>query len=225
VPKRPFVLLSCAVSLDGHIDDATGTRLVLSNAEDLDRVDGVRASCDAILVGANTVRRDDPRLVVRSPQRRAERRAAGRPESPLKVTLTRSGDLDPGARFFTTGDADRVVYCATAGLGAARARLAGAAEVVDGGDPLDLAAVLGDLAARGVGRLMVEGGTAVHTAFLAAGLVDEVHLAVAPVLVGDPAAPRFVGGGAFPHGPGRPMSLVEARPIGDVVLLRYRLDG
>ncbi len=225
MPDRPFVLLSCAVSLDGHIDDATDTRLVLSNAEDLDRVDGVRASCDAILVGANTVRRDDPRLAVRSPERRAERRAAGRPESPLKVTLTGGGDLDPGARFFTTGDADRVVYCATAGLGRARARLAGVAEVVDGGDPLDLGAVLADLAGRGVGRLMVEGGSAVHTAFLAAGLVDELHLAVAPVLVGDPAAPRFVGGGAFPYGAGRPISLVEARPIGDVVLLRYRLDA
>ena len=74
-PTRPYVLLSCAASIDGYIDDASEQRLLLSNEEDLDRVDAVRASCDAILVGAGTVRRDDPRLLVRSPSRRA--RAGG----------------------------------------------------------------------------------------------------------------------------------------------------
>ena len=64
-PTRPYVLLSCATSIDGYIDDASEQRLLLSNDEDLDRVDAVRASCDAILVGAGTVRRDDPRLLVR----------------------------------------------------------------------------------------------------------------------------------------------------------------
>ncbi|MGH8574222.1 MAG: RibD family protein, partial [Gammaproteobacteria bacterium] len=64
--SRPYVLLSVAVSVDGYIDDATDTRLLLSNEADVDRVDEVRASCDAILVGANTIRRDDPRLLVRS---------------------------------------------------------------------------------------------------------------------------------------------------------------
>jgi 5-amino-6-(5-phosphoribosylamino)uracil reductase len=219
------VLLSCAVSLDGCIDDAGDTRLVLSNEADLDRVDAVRASCDAILVGANTIRRDDPRLVVRSPARQAERRAAGLPASPAKVTVTRRGDLDAAARFFTTGDAERLVYCASAGLAGARERLGAVATVVDAGDPLDLVAVLADVARRGIERLMVEGGTEILTQLLAAGLADELHLAVAPVLVGDPDAPRLVGAGPFPEdGCGAP-TLVEARPIGDVVLLRYRFDG
>ncbi|MGW3810445.1 RibD family protein, partial [Micromonospora sp. NPDC005113] len=75
---RPYVLLSCATSIDGYIDDASDQRLLLSNADDLDRVDAVRASCDAILVGAGTVRRDDPRLLVRAAERRAERVAGGR---------------------------------------------------------------------------------------------------------------------------------------------------
>jgi len=64
---RPYVLLSCAMSIDGHIDDNGPERLLLSNAEDFDRVDEVRASCDAIMVGAGTVRRDNPRLLIRSP--------------------------------------------------------------------------------------------------------------------------------------------------------------
>ncbi|SNQ49790.1 2,5-diamino-6-ribosylamino-4(3H)-pyrimidinone 5'-phosphate reductase (fragment) [Frankia canadensis] len=63
---RPYVLLSCAMSVDGYIDDATSARLLLSNDEDFDRVDEARASCDALLVGAETIRRDNPRLLVRS---------------------------------------------------------------------------------------------------------------------------------------------------------------
>src|SRR5690242_6089257 len=95
VPDRPYVLLSAAMSVDGHIDDGGPEPLVLSDAADLDRVDAVRAGVDAILVGATTLRRDDPRLLVRSEERRAARVAEGRAPDPLKVTLTGSGDLDP----------------------------------------------------------------------------------------------------------------------------------
>ena len=76
--NRPHVLLSVATSLDGHIDDASPERLILSGAEDLDRVDVERAAVDAILVGAATIAADDPRLLVRSAERRAERVACGR---------------------------------------------------------------------------------------------------------------------------------------------------
>jgi hypothetical protein len=84
------------------------------------------------------------------------------------VVLTRRGDLDPAAAVFA-GDP---------------------APLLLGGDLPD---VLAELADRGVGRLLVEGGASVLTALFAAGLVDELRLAVAPVFVGDPAAPRFLG--------------------------------
>ena len=222
--ERPYTLLSCAVSVDGYLDDAGGERLVLSNQADLDRVDEVRASCDAILVGAGTIRRDDPRLLVRSPARRQARLDRGLPESPAKVTLTGSGDLDPSAGFFTAGGAEKLVYCASPAVQEACERLAGFATVVDAGDPLDLGAVLADLAGRGVRRLMVEGGASVLNQFLTAGLADELHLVVAPLFVGDPLAPRFAGAGDFPHGPADRMRLDEVRRIGDVALLRYLLD-
>ncbi|MCG5468125.1 dihydrofolate reductase family protein [Micromonospora sp. LAH09] len=224
-PPRPYVLLSCAASIDGYIDDASEQRLLLSNDDDLDRVDAVRASCDAILVGAATVRRDDPRLLVRSPSRRAERAASGRPESPTKVTLTAQGDLDPAARFFTAGDSTRLVYCATNAVEKTRERLGRLATVIDAGEPVDPGWLLTDLATRGVRRLMVEGGGTVHAQFLAAGLADELHLVVAPFFVGDGRAPRFVGEGHFPWHPGRRARLAEARQIGDVVLLRYALSA
>ena len=81
-----------------------------------------------------------------------------------------------------------------------------------------------DLHARGVRRLMVEGGGKVLTQFLTAGLADELHLVVAPFFVGDSRARRFVGDGSFPWNPDRRAELAEVRRIGDVVLLRYALS-
>src|SRR5215472_6713328 len=188
---RPYVLLSCAMSVDGYINDASPKRLLLSNEADFDRVDSVRAECDAILIGATTLRRDNPRLLVNSPERRAAREARGLPAYPLKVTVTASGDLDPGLKFWHHGGA-KLVCCPDSVVSGLRERLGNLADVVGLGETLDLGAVLDYLAGRGVGQLMVEGGGTVHTQFLTAGLVDEVQLAIAPFFVGDPAAPRFV---------------------------------
>jgi 5-amino-6-(5-phosphoribosylamino)uracil reductase len=224
VAERPYTLLSCALSLDGYLDSGTGERLLLSNEADLARVDGVRAGCDAILVGATTVRHDDPRLLVRSASLRAERRRSGLTETPTKVTLTRRGDLDPAAAFFTAGAPDKLVYCASGALRRTRRRIGELATVIDGGRSVDLARVSEDLHRRGVRRLMVEGGGSVHTQFLTAGLADELQLVVAPFFVGDPRASRFVGRGRFPFHPGRRATLAEVLPLGDVVLLRYGLS-
>src|SRR5581483_9961470 len=97
--ERPYVLASAACSLDGYLDDASGERLMLSGEADLDRVDEVRAGVDAILVGAGTVRADNPRLLVRSEQRRRARRERGEPANPAKVVISSAGELDPGAAF------------------------------------------------------------------------------------------------------------------------------
>lgn len=213
------------MSIDGYIDDSTPERLRLSTPADFDRVDSVRATCDAILVGAETIRRDDPKLLIRSESRQQRRTARGLAGQLIKVTLTAGGELDPQARFFTTGDAAKLVYAASPAVVGLTERLAGhpATDVVDAGDPLDLGTVLADLTRRGVRRLMVEGGGGVHTLFLSAGLADELHLVVAPFLIGDPSAPRFVHPGVFPQNPLHPMRLAEVTRIGDLALLRYLL--
>ncbi len=240
---RPYVLLSCATSADGYLDDASPRRLILSGPADLDRVDEVRAGCDAILVGAQTVRKDNPRLLIRDPRRRARRAARGLPAHPARVTLTATGDLDPQARFFAPG-ALRLVYCATPAIGRARARLghgADSAVLIDAGDPLSLDLVLTDLAERGVVRVLVEGGARVLGEFLAGGLADELNLAVAPFFVADPdpkTAPRLNLAPhspfnpssptspmtlASPISPTSPMTLAEVQRVGEVGLLRYLL--
>jgi 5-amino-6-(5-phosphoribosylamino)uracil reductase len=212
------------MSIDGYRDAGPGARLLLSNAADLERVDDVRASCDAILVGAATIRNDDPRLLVRSAERRDRRVSLGLGATPIKVTVTGAADLDPGASFFATGDVDKLVYCASPALTVARQRLREVATVIDAGQPVDLPWLVSDLAERGVRRLMVEGGGTVHTQFLSDDLVDELQLVVAPFFVGDGRARRFVGSGAFPWCPSRRARLAEVRQIDDVALLRYALS-
>ena len=225
MPERPYTILSCSVSLDGYLGGGTDERLVLSNDADLERVDRVRAGCDAILVGAGTVRDDNPRLLVRSPHLRAQRRARGLADSPAKVTITRHAHLDADSNFFATGDSEKLVYCPRHALGAARTRLARVATVVDGGRHVEVGRLTEDLWDRGVRRLMVEGGGRVHTQFLTAAAADELHLVVAPFFVGTSQALSFVGDGAFPCNPGHRAHLAETRQLGDVVLLRYALSS
>lgn len=214
---HPHVLLSAAVSLDGYLDDTGPDRLLLSSPADFDRVDEVRASVDAILIGAGTIRADNPRLLVNSEARRAARVAAGKPPYPLKVTVSGSGELDPAANFWHTGG-EKVVY--TTDKGAVRARELGlATDVVPLGPALDWPRLLEHLhAVHGVERLMVEGGGRIHTQLLQQGLADEVQLVLAPLFVGDPEAPRLFGPGGYQSGR---LRLVETRRIEDVVLMRY----
>lgn len=226
---RPYTILSCAMSVDGRIDDTGPERLRLSNEADFAEIDELRAGCDAILVGAGTLRADNPRLLVRSPVLRERRREQGRTENLLKAVVTRGGDLDPKARFFATGDAGAVVYTGGTGVHTAtrllseRPQAHPPVDVVDAGDPPTVEGILTDLADRGVERLLVEGGGHIHTLFLTSGLVDELRLAVAPFFVGREDAPSFVRPGAYPYTPHKPMRLVEARALGEVAVLRYCL--
>jgi len=213
------------MSLDGYIDDATASRLVLSGAADLDRVDALRASCDAICVGAGTIRSDNPRLVLRSQARRAGRIARGTAPDPIRIALAGHGELDPSARFFADDGAARIVYTHSSGKARLARQLGDQAEVVAAGDPAAPGRVLADLAERGVARLLVEGGSSVHTQFLVAGLADELQLAIAPFFVGDSAAPRFVTDGAFPWDARHPARLVDVGTAGDLAVLRYALSA
>jgi len=218
-------IVSCAVSVDGYLDDATPSRLILSGPEDLDEVDALRARADAILVGAGTIRKDNPRLLVRDPARVAAREAAGKSPHPLRVTVTGTGALDPAARFFT-GPGTPLVYAATAGVATARKNLRDKAVVIDAGAELSLAAVIQDLQSeRRVLTLLAEGGSMILRELLAANLADELRLAIAPFFVGDPAAPRFAPPAPYPHTAANPMTLVSVRRVGEVAVHQYRLTG
>ncbi|MFI1532366.1 MULTISPECIES: dihydrofolate reductase family protein [Streptomyces] len=217
---RPYVILSAAMSVDGYLDDTSPERLLLSNALDFDRVDQVRAESDAILIGATTMRQDNPRLLVNSADRRAQRVADGKPEYPLKVTVTRTGDISADLKFWHHGG-EKLVLTVDDAVGKVRATLGDLADVVSVGPDLDWGLVLDELGGRGVTRLMVEGGGTIHTQLMTADLADEVHLAIAPLLVGQPEAARFLSAADYPGGSTARMKVLEVRAIDDVVLVRY----
>lgn len=109
--RNPTVALtlSCCVSADGYLDDRSAARAILSSSEDLEAVLGLRATMDMIVVGAETVRRDDPSLATRGEKHIRRRARDGRAADPVKVILTRSGDLPRDRQIWTSGSAETIV--------------------------------------------------------------------------------------------------------------------
>lgn len=182
------IYASAAVTADGYMDDASTERLIISTPEDLAEVQRLRAASDAILVGAETLRRDNPSLLVRDGELRARRRAEGRPEDIDKVTFTASGRLDPAMNFFTQGAGRKFVF-STRPL----PRLEGVAEVIVVEEPLTAPLLVTELEKRGIERLFVEGGPRTLQLFARAGLIDTLRLAVnRDMRLGEqPGAPRL----------------------------------
>ncbi|MGA5872283.1 dihydrofolate reductase family protein [Streptomyces cinereoruber] len=112
------------MSLDGHLDTRPGEeRLLLSSKRDFDRVDSVHADVDTLLVGAGTLRTDNPCLLVNSAERRTARIAADWPEYPLKVTVTGNGGLDPDGKLWHHDGDELVVAVGEAAARRARVNL------------------------------------------------------------------------------------------------------
>ena len=222
MPDRPYTLLSCAVSIDGYLDDGSPDRLILSGADDLDEVDALRAAADAILVGAGTVRADNPRLLVRDPARIAAREAAGKP--PATAPRDRDRHRRPGPGRPLLHRPGRRPGLLRASAAAAAKKFKGGAVVIDAGADLSLAAVLQDLhLERSVATVLIEGGARILRDALAGGLADELRLAIAPFFVADPAAPRFALPARYPRPRANPMTLTSLRQVGTVAVHHYRL--
>ena len=171
------VTLSAAVTADGFLDDNSPRRLIISTPEDWAEVYRLRAAHDAILVGAETLRRDDPSLLVRDEEVRARRRERGLPPDIAKATLTGTGELSPGLRFFTEGEAERYVFSPHE-----IDSLQNIATVISTEGPITAKLIVTQLEKRGIERLMVEGGAAVLRMFLGEGMADTLRLAVNPQL-------------------------------------------
>jgi 2,5-diamino-6-(ribosylamino)-4(3H)-pyrimidinone 5'-phosphate reductase len=232
VPIRPYVFVNMAMTADGKIDTVERQGARISGAADSARVDRLRAEADAVMVGGNTLFSEAPRLTVREPASIEARLAAGRPAQPMKVGLvshlagTGSGEHAlPAESAFLHDGGGRVLLCTsqrtdTAAIGQLRAQ--GAEVVVAGAQRVNLEAALAALAERAVERLMVEGGSTLVAALFEGGLVDELQLAVAPLLFGGATAPTPVGGRGWPRDQAMALRLTETAtsPDGDVIL-RY----
>lgn len=233
VQPRPFVFVNMAMTADGKIDTVARQGARISGSADTARVDRLRAAADAIMVGSRTLFTEDPRLTLRDPALIDERSRSGRPAQPMKIGVashvrqTDAQTLAAGGAFLHAGGG-KVLLCTTARTdGPVRAALEreGVEVIEAGAEQVDLGAALTLLAGLGVARLMVEGGSTLVAALLEAGLVDELQLAIAPLLFGGRTAPTPVGGEGLAREAAIPLRLAESSTSADGdVILRYRLD-
>jgi riboflavin-specific deaminase-like protein len=214
-----WVLAQLGQSLDGCVATSTGDSFFVTGEQSLLHLHRLRALCDAVLVGAGTVAADDPQLTTR--------RVTG--PQPVRVVLDPRARLSGRARVFRDGQAPTLWICDARHAAEARTRLelavpasATGAEVLAVDGLLDTedperghhpARAIAALAARGLRLVFVEGGGITVSRFLAAGVLDRLHLIVAPVLIGDGRrglrGPPHAAMAMCPRPPARTLALGE----------------
>lgn len=225
-PRRPHVIVNVAMTLDGKLDSVARQGAAISSADDWARVDRLRASCDAIMVGAGTLQQNDPRLTIKTPALQAERVQRGLPPHPAKVGVMSRLTLAPASRFFTQGPATVILATSlrTSAAEVQQWQARGAVVLQHGDEQVDLLAVLADLRAMGHERLLVEGGGTLIASLLSQRLVDEVLVYVAPLVLGGATAPTLADGPGLLPAQAVPLQLQNVERLeDDGVLLHYRL--
>lgn len=198
---RPHVFINVAVTADGKLDTVERRGSAISSAQDKARVDHLRASADAVMVGGQTLLGDDPKLTLKSAALRAEREARGLPPHPAKVGVTSHLNLHPDSQFLTAGPARIILFAPTsaAETDIAQLRARGVEVFLLGEARVDLPAALAQLKALGIERLMVEGGGTLNFELLRLRLVDEVLVYIAPLIFGGQSAPTLAAGTGLPY--------------------------
>jgi len=220
------VIVIAAITIDGFIGQSLNERLKLSSNEDLIEVMKLRANCDAILIGAETIRNDNSTLVTRDEKLIQQRQLQGKCKDPIKVTLTRTGDISVTSNFIKIGDCKKIIYTSSL-IDKSKEIELRKAVTLKKFDTINLTAtqIVEDLKTEGVKTLIVEGGTQILTMFFEENLVDELRLSVAPFFVGDKTAPRFTNSGQFPFNRNNRMNLVKVEKLGDTAVMYYQIKN
>ena len=223
---RPFVFINVAMTADGKIDTFERKGSAISSLLDKERVDQLRASADAIMVGGRTLIDEDPKLTVKSEALRAERVARGLPPNPVKAGVVTEAKLKADSQFLNEGPADIVIFT-TRRTSKKYLSLLKARHVdvyVDNAEKVDLQRALATLKDLGIDRLMVEGGSTLNYELLRLGLVDEMMVYVAPMIFGGETAPTMAGGSGLKRSAAIPLKLIEIEKWEDGgALLKYQL--
>lgn len=221
----PFVILNVAMTADGKTDTIERRGALISSPLDAARVDVLRASCDAIMVGGRTLLGDDPRLVLKTKALQAERLAAGKDANPMKVGIITIANLDPDCRFLNVGPAkislfttNKTPVAKVAGL-----RDRGVKVYLTEGDRVDLKSAVAQLSALGVKRLLVEGGGTLNEELIRLGMVDELDIYIAPLIFGGAIAPTFASSIGFDRASAKKLELKSVQEYEDGgIVLRYK---
>lgn len=216
------IIVSTAMSIDGYIDDASAQRLILSNDEDWAEVRALRAQCDGILVGAETIRKDNPSIITYCDKLKEKRRSEGKHEDPMKITVTRTGNFDPNANFFKTGTGPKLVIATADAEAENLKRITDLAKVVLlTKSEISVQDIIEVLSKEGLKSVLVEGGQNILSMFFQEDIVDEFRLAIAPIFVGDSRAIRLVKDGSYPFNKDRRMHLCSTKQLGDMSVMHF----
>lgn len=192
--KRPFVLLKVAASLDGKIATVTGESRWITNERSRLLVHELRDRVDAVMVGINTVLRDDPLLTTRLP--------SGMGKDPIRIVVDSHLRIPLAAKVLTASHTAHTIIATTtdAPLDKQRQLEAQGTEVlvINGEGPrVPLSPLMDQLGARQVTSILLEGGGELHAAALRAGIVEKVLYFLAPKLIGGRSAPAAIAGEGF----------------------------
>jgi 2,5-diamino-6-(ribosylamino)-4(3H)-pyrimidinone 5'-phosphate reductase len=217
--NRPHILVNVAMTADGKIDTVARKGATISSESDKARVDRLRASVDAILVGGRTLLNEDPKLTVKSAELRAERIRKGWPENPAKVAVlsdlpaaavfnsssggssrSESGiSYKPLHQFLSSGPAQIFLFTSRCDDPDVLDHLenAGATVRVMDGDRVDLQAVFQSLYETGIRSVLVEGGGTLIAELFRLSFVDELTIYIAPRIFSGASAPTLADGSGF----------------------------
>lgn len=222
---RPYVIVNVAVSADGKLSTRERRQVKISGKEDFDRVDEMKAGCDAIMVGIGTVLADDPSLTVKSADRIAERVRNGKPEHPVRIVVDSQGRTPTDAKILHKGPGLRIIAVSQSADEEKRTALKNHADIIQAGEnTVDLPFLLTKLSERGIKRLMVEGGGTLIWGMLSAGLVDELTMFVGNIIIGGKDAPTLADGiGYISESEFPVLERICAIPIEEGVLIHWRV--
>lgn len=216
--------MNVAMSVDGKISTVQRERLRFSSPTDWELMDEIRAQVDAILIGARTIRAEDPPVRIRSRKNREARKSRGKSLHPLSIILSRSLDLPLTGRYFKNQHVSRLIVTTKDVPQDAVKRVAAHAEICQiGYGSVDIAGLCEYLKIRGIERLLVEGGGEVNMAFLREGFMDEIYVTISPVIIGGSNAPTPVDGEGFTSNHLPALKLIDHRHVGDEIFLHYRV--
>jgi len=222
---RPFVFINAAMSADGKISTMERKQTRISGKEDFDRVDSLKAECDAIMVGVGTVLADNPSLTLKSEKRREERRKARKDKNPLRIVVDNKARTPVDAEILNKGEGKRIIAVSKLAIVEDIERLGEKAEIlICGKEEVNLRNLLYLLWQRGVSRLMVEGGATLNWSLISQKLVDEIYIYVGNMIIGGEDAPTLVDGKGFVKEEVMiKLELLSAERVDDGVLLRWRV--
>ena len=219
---RPYVILNAAMTLDGKIATENGSSNI-SGEKDLERVHEIRKDCDGIMVGIGTVLADDPRLTVHKIDANPE-------DNPVRVVVDSKCRTPVDARI-TNDDAKTIIaganeykeeFMKTETYETLKRR--GVKFFFSGDRRVDLKALMNYLHEEGIEKLMLEGGATLNFSMIRAGLIDEISICVAPMVVGGANSKTFFDGDGFDTmDEAVKLELIDYYPLDKDFILNYRV--